>query len=89
MMSLLFDENYYKELYGQRREQIFKYFSRRKADFLVVDIAKSQDVGEVVDFLGLPSWINFSMPHVNKTDGDGSPNSIRLLSPEMQALLSG
>ena len=67
---------------------VIEYFSRRKESLLVVDITKSLDIIQIVDFLGLPSWINFSMPHMNKTVADINPNSIQLLSPEIQDLFA-
>tara|TARA_B100000674_G_scaffold471193_1_gene459764 strand:+ start:989 stop:1804 length:816 start_codon:yes stop_codon:yes gene_type:complete len=66
--DLLYNEEHYKKIYCQRREQIIKYFQKRPSDLLIIDLTKETDISRISDFLDLPSWINFTIPHVNKTD---------------------
>jgi hypothetical protein len=59
--------------YERRNHAIRAYFRLRPADLLVVDLAREPDVASIVRFLGLPSWINFPMPHLNAAGGQQRP----------------
>ena len=85
--SLLYDEDHYKAIYRGRREQIIKYFSKRKSDLLVIDLTKTQDISPITEFLGMPSWINFSMPRINSTKNEDNNNHIQLLTQEIKSLM--
>jgi hypothetical protein len=87
--SLLYDEDHYKANYTKRRDDVIKYFARRESDLLVLDIAKSPDIGKIIEFLGMPSWINFSMPRLNSSaEGVGNDLAIKLLTQEMVSLMN-
>ncbi len=86
--SLAYDKGHNISLYVSRRDSILKYFSKRPSDLLILELAKEVDISKVVRFLGMPEWVNFSMPRANSTDGAFNSTSIQVLDPMLMKVLS-
>jgi Sulfotransferase domain len=65
--SVLYDRDYRIDKYVRRNEAIRAYFADRPNDLLVVDISKEETVGRILSFLGVPSDLDFPMPHLNRS----------------------
>ena len=65
--NLLFNKSHFCSQKEKRFAQILTYFRYRKSDLLVIDISKEKNVSKIVDFLALPQFIDFSMPHTYNT----------------------
>lgn len=64
---MLYDKSRMIDIYCRRNEQIVKYFVDRPTDLLVLDVKKEKDVSRILDFLVLPSALNFAFPHLNRS----------------------
>lgn len=85
--SLSYDKNHNIGLYLSRRDSVLKYFSKRPSDLLVLDLSKEAGISRVVRFLGMPEWVDFTMPRFNSTDSDRDSASIQILDPMLKRVL--
>ena len=87
--SLSYDPVHFKSHYRRRNTEIETYFAHRPNDLLTIDLTREHDISKIVKFLELPTFINFTIPHLNKTNSSQSTNDlVTLLDPELHKLVS-
>lgn len=88
--SLSYDPDHFKSCYVRRNTEIETYFAHRPDDLLTIDLTRERDISKISKFLELPDFINFTIPHLNKTNATGQPsnNLITLLSSELSDLVN-
>lgn len=85
--DLHYDKDHYISTYIRRNQEIARYFKKRPDDLLVVDLTRLSDIAAISSFLGLPTWVRFSLPHLNATDQSRDRPAVEPLSPELVELL--
>ena len=87
--SLSYDPDHFKSYYRRRNTEIETYFAHRPNDLLTIDLTREHDISQIVKFLELPSFINFTIPHLNKSNSSQSANDlVTLLDTDLQRLIS-
>lgn len=97
--DLFFDKEYFIEKFISRQQQVLNYFLNRPNDLLVIDLTKEESIEKIRDFLGMPEFINFSIPHLNQTgklkpgfthadkEERPDPTSLKYINPELVKII--
>lgn len=65
--SLVYNRDHRISAYERRNRAIVEHFQERPGDLLVLDLTKEVDSSKIVEFLGLPSELNETLPHLNRS----------------------